>query len=44
MKFNTVEPESFRKVLRAAGYYSAWKKKVGEDAMATLEKYTGRLA
>jgi TRAP-type C4-dicarboxylate transport system substrate-binding protein len=43
MKFSSVDPKSFRDALRKAGYYSAWKTKVGDEAWASLEKYTGRL-
>ena len=43
MKFNTVDTESFRAVLRKAGFYADWKKKYGADAWAVLEKYTGKL-
>jgi TRAP-type C4-dicarboxylate transport system substrate-binding protein len=43
MKFNTVDPKTFRAALRGAGYYAAWQSRVGDDAWATLEKYTGRL-
>jgi TRAP-type C4-dicarboxylate transport system substrate-binding protein len=44
MRFNSVDASSFRSVLRDAGYYAAWRAKVGDAAMASLEKYTGRLA
>jgi TRAP-type transport system periplasmic protein len=43
MKFNAVDAKSFRQVLRKAGYYDAWQKKMGDDGWAALEKYTGRL-
>ena len=44
MKFNVADPKTFRDVLRKAGYYAAWKAKLGDEAWAVLEKYTGRLA
>jgi TRAP-type transport system periplasmic protein len=44
MTFNTVDPKSFRSVLRGAGYYATWKTRVGDDAWSALEKYAGRLA
>jgi TRAP-type C4-dicarboxylate transport system substrate-binding protein len=43
MKFNTVDPRGFRSVLRTSGYYAAWQTRMGDDAWAALEKYTGRL-
>jgi TRAP-type C4-dicarboxylate transport system substrate-binding protein len=44
LKFNAVDTESFRQVLRKAEYYSAWQKKMGNDGWSALEKYSGRLA
>ncbi len=44
MKFNGVDPKTFRAALRKAGYYAAWKAKMGEESWALLEKYTGSLA
>jgi TRAP-type C4-dicarboxylate transport system substrate-binding protein len=44
MKFNPVDPESFRQALRKAGYYAGWRKKIGDDGWAALEQYAGRLA
>ena len=43
MKFNAVDVNSFRQVLRDAGYYAALRRKVGDDAWEKLEKYAGRL-
>ncbi|MDR3531934.1 MAG: TRAP transporter substrate-binding protein [Rhodopila sp.] len=43
MKFNAVDPESFRATLRKSGYYAAWRTKIGEAGWAALEKYAGRL-
>ena len=44
MTFSTVEPATFRSVLRAAGYYSRARERVGNELWGTLEKYAGRLA
>lgn len=44
MKFNSVDPKTFRAALRKAGYYAAWQAKMGEESWTLLEKYTGRLA
>lgn len=44
MAFNTVDPASFRAVLRASGYYEKARQRVGEEIWGTLEKYSGRLA
>ena len=44
MKFNGVDPKTFRATLRKAGYYAAWQAKMGEESWALLEKHTGRLA
>ena len=43
MKFNAVDPQGFRSVLRKSGYYAAWHARMGDDGWAALEKYTGRL-
>jgi TRAP-type C4-dicarboxylate transport system substrate-binding protein len=43
MKFNAVDPRSFRSVLRKSGYYAGWQTRMGDDAWAALEKYTGSL-
>jgi tripartite ATP-independent transporter DctP family solute receptor len=42
--FNRPNPEPFRNKLRAAGFYSEWKGKYGEEAWGILEKAVGRLA
>ena len=44
LKFNTTDSASFRKMLRQAGYYAAWQKRLGDDSWSALEKYAGRLA
>jgi hypothetical protein len=44
MKFNGVDPGGFRSVLRKSGYYAARRARMGDDAWAALEKYTGGLS
>lgn len=44
LTFNKPNPEPFRDKLRAAGFYSEWKAKYGEEAWTILEKAVGRLA
>ncbi len=44
MLFNDTKPDSFRNRLRQAGFYAEWKGKLGEEAWAMLEKYSGKLA
>jgi TRAP-type transport system periplasmic protein len=44
LKFNEPDAAPFRDALRAAGFYTEWKKKYGEDAWAILEKAVGKLA
>ena len=44
MVLNTPDPASFRAALKSAGFYSEWKQKLGDEAWALLEKYTGTLA
>ncbi len=44
MTFNSIDPKTFREVLRKSGYYAALKTKMGEENWAILEKYSGRLA
>ena len=43
MVFNDVDRESFRNVLRKAGFYTEWKEKFGAETWAALEKATGPL-
>lgn len=43
MVFNAPKTDTFRDKLRAAGFYAEWKAKFGDEAWATLEKYTGKL-
>jgi tripartite ATP-independent transporter DctP family solute receptor len=42
--FNRPDPGPFRSKLRAAGFYTEWKSKYGEEAWSLLEKSVGKLA
>jgi TRAP-type transport system periplasmic protein len=42
--FNQPDPAPFRDKLRAAGFYSEWRTKYGDEAWGLLEKTTGKLA
>ncbi len=42
--FNQPDVAPFRDKLRAAGFYSEWKAKYGEEAWALLEKSVGKLS
>ncbi|HEY5066646.1 MAG TPA: TRAP transporter substrate-binding protein [Xanthobacteraceae bacterium] len=42
--FNKLDPAPFRDALRAAGFYTEWKKKYGDEAWAILENAVGKLA
>ncbi|MFG1359757.1 TRAP transporter substrate-binding protein [Xanthobacter pseudotagetidis] len=44
LAFNEPKVDSFREQLRKAGFYAEWKGKYGDEAWATLEKYTGPLS
>jgi tripartite ATP-independent transporter DctP family solute receptor len=44
LAFNQPEPAPFRDKLRAAGFYSEWKAKYGDEAWGLLEKAVGKLA
>jgi len=44
MVFNQPDPAPFRDKLRSAGFYAEWKGKYGDEAWATLEKFTGNLS
>ncbi|MBA2674292.1 TRAP transporter substrate-binding protein [Ramlibacter sp.] len=44
MVFNQPDPESFRKRIRQAGFYTDWKARFGDKAWALLERSTGGLA
>ncbi|MBL0147956.1 MAG: TRAP transporter substrate-binding protein [Ideonella sp.] len=41
--FNYPENKSFRDALSKAGFYKEWRGKFGDEAMAKLEKYSGKL-
>jgi len=43
MVFNYPDPKSFRDALSKAGFYKEWAGKFGPEAMAKLEKYSGKL-
>ena len=43
MVFNYPDPKSFRDALSKAGFYKEWREKFGEEALAKLEKYSGKL-
>ena len=44
LDFNRPDPAPFRDKLRAAGFYTEWKNKYGDEAWALLEKSVGKLA
>ena len=44
LTFNTPDSKSFRDALSKAGFYAEWRGKFGDEAMAKLEKYSGKLA
>ena len=44
MTFNYPDVKSFRDALSKAGFYKEWRGKFGDEAMAKLEKYSGKLA
>ena len=44
MKFNDVNATAFRDKLRAAGFYTEWKQKFGDQAWSTLEASVGKLS
>jgi TRAP-type transport system periplasmic protein len=43
LAFNTPDHAPFREKLRAAGFYTEWKSKYGDEAWAILEKSVGKL-
>ena len=43
MIFNYPDVKSFRDALSKAGFYKEWREKFGNEAMAKLEKYSGKL-
>lgn len=44
LEFHKVENAAFRDKLTAAGFYTDWKKRYGEEAWSLLEATTGKLA
>src|ERR1700751_5957872 len=44
LAFNRPDPAPFRDKLRAAGFYTEWKGKYGDEAWSLLEKSVGKLA
>src|SRR5271166_3048309 len=42
--FNRLDPAPFRDKLRAAGFYTEWKGKYGDEAWSLLERSVGKLA
>jgi tripartite ATP-independent transporter DctP family solute receptor len=44
MIFNQTQADSFRDRLRAGGFYSEWKGKLGNEAWELLEKSSGKLS
>ena len=44
MVFNYPDVKTFRDTLSKAGFYKEWRAKFGDEAMAKLEKYSGKLA
>jgi TRAP-type transport system periplasmic protein len=44
LTFNQPDVTPFREKLRAAGFYSEWKAKYGEEAWAILERSVGKLS
>ena len=43
LTFNYPDVKSFRDALSKAGFYKEWRGKFGDEAMAKLEKYSGKL-
>jgi TRAP-type transport system periplasmic protein len=41
--FHEVDRTAFREKLRSAGFFADWKKKLGDEPWALLEKYTGSI-
>jgi len=44
LAFNRPDPAPFRDKLRAAGFYTEWKGKYGDEAWSLLERSVGKLA
>ncbi len=43
MAVNTADTATFRKQLVAAGFYTEWRKRIGNEAWTILESYAGKL-
>jgi tripartite ATP-independent transporter DctP family solute receptor len=43
MLFNDTKPDDFRNQLRASGFYTDWRGKLGDEAWTLLEKHVGKL-
>lgn len=43
LKFNEVDRGTFRAKLQAAGFYDEWHKRLGGEAWALLEKFSGKV-
>lgn len=43
LKFNTVDKDAFRDMLRKNGFYQEWKTKLGQEAWDTLEASVGKM-
>ncbi len=43
MVFNVAETDGFRQKLRDAGFYTEWRKQIGDEAWTLLEKHVGKL-
>jgi tripartite ATP-independent transporter DctP family solute receptor len=43
VEFINADPDAFRKVLQASGFYAEWKKRMGDEAWGLLEATTGKL-
>jgi TRAP-type C4-dicarboxylate transport system substrate-binding protein len=44
VQFVKVDPKDFRKKLQESGFYSEWKKRMGDEVWSLLESTTGKLA
>jgi tripartite ATP-independent transporter DctP family solute receptor len=44
LKFNTIDPTTFRNTLKTAGFYDEWKQKFGTEAWSLLEGAVGKLS
>jgi TRAP-type C4-dicarboxylate transport system substrate-binding protein len=44
VEFVRVDPKDFRNKLQESGFYSEWKKRMGDEAWNLLESTTGKLA